>query len=761
MTSKVILSAALMLMTVVGMTAKPGFKTGKRYHIVCQQFPDGCIADGVSSGQDTPLTCLTQRTTDQAAFWTITETEGGQYQIRNAKTGQYVTYDGVREGNNRRYVSMTDQPQADMSLWNIKAQTGGYFTIRCVGKSDHIWDVRVSSYVVGTYSNSNAGNSNQLFAFYDEDGESVADVFESNAVLNGAIENLTLAGYSAAYTTDQGGYYLYPTGAGHFGTDLSLVVNYTAKEGWGDLQIDGTEVKPGQTYTFNQVTGGKYYTLSITKGNSTTITSRLTFTSLPVVSIYGSFGNEYSDGSIVVQEPDKKAYTMQRMKAKWRGGITNSNDKHKRNYHVKFLDANGEKLDQKFFGLRNDNSWILEACQVDMSRIRNRMITDLWNDFSVKPYYADKEPKALTGSRGEFVELMLNEEYRGIYCMTEAIDRKQMKLVKYDEDKGVMHGQLWKSKDWSYAVFMGHNSNSTSYPMTSPVNYNNHSESWDQYYVKYPDFDDVNPTDWQPLYEAVNMVCTADNATFKSKVGEMFDLPLVIDYYILMETILATDNHGKNMYFAVYDQQESKKITFGVWDMDATMGQRWSDSYYHSSMMKPEQDYATYIINNEHGDYNLFRRLRATDANDFNMQTRLRYRDLRQTWLQTNSIIARFERQLEAFKTAGADQREYKKWSGDSDVAGKTLNFSTELTYLKDWITKRMNYLDKTRFDIESLPSAIYTIENDATAKRHTKLKGVYTLDGRHISQTADDEELKRLPSGIYIVNGQKIVIGR
>ena len=748
------LSASLHLLAV------PDFQANKKYHIVCQQFTAGCVTDGATAGQQTPVYYLTTATTANATYWTMEETSDGKFYIRNAQTSQYVTYDGVRQGSTRRYVSMTSQPSGNNSLWTFAAQGNGYFTIRNVGKTDHIWDVRVDSYVVGTYSNSGNGNTNQLFAFYDESGQRVQDVFVSNDPLSRAMDDLRLGAYAPAYTSDQGGYYLYPTQLEHFGTDLTLTVSYQPHEGWGNLRINGTEVASGTDYVFSQVLGSKNYTLSISHTDGTTLTRQLTFTSLPVVRLYGSFGYDYSEGNITVQEPDKDEYAMQHMKAKWRGGITNGSGKHKRNYHVKFLDADGAKLDQKLFGLRNDNSWILEACQVDMSRIRNRVITDLWNDYHAPCYYADQEPKALSGTRGRFVELILNDEYRGIYCMTEAMDRKQMKLKKYDETTQTMHGQLWKSKDWSYAVFMGHYSNSNSYPGTSPVSFRNTSESWDQYYVKYPDFDDVNPTDWQTLWNAVNFVCTSSNDAFKAQVAEYFDVPVLIDYYILMETILSTDNHGKNMYFAVYDKQADKRVTFGVWDMDATMGQRWSDDYYHSTLMKPEQSYTTYITNNEHGDYNLFRRMRSTNAEDFNMQCRLRYRDLRQTYLQTDAIIDRFEQQLAEFKTAGADKREYKKWSGDSDVAGKTLNFDTELTYLKDWITRRMAYLDVTRFDIGSLPAAIMTITADDGRSRQGA-RGVFTLDGRSVSCDTDEASLRQLPSGIYIVNGRKRVVGR
>ena len=736
--------------------AVPNFQSSTKYHIVCRQFTAGCVTDGAASGQQTPVYYLTTATTATATYWTMEDAGGSMFYIRNAQTGQYVTYDGVRQGTTRRYINMTDLPDGNNSLWTFTVQDNDYFTIRNVGKSDHLWDVRVDSYVVGTYSNSGSGNTNQLFTFYDENGQQVKDVFVSNDPLSRAMTDLRLGKYSPTYASDQGGFYLYPTAADHFDTDLTLSVSYQSRDGWSMLKIDGTEVENGGSYVFHNVTGGKSYTLTVTHTDGTTISRPLTFTSLPVVRLYGSFGYDYAEGDIIVQEPDAKEYTLQHMKAKWRGGITNGADKHKRNYHVKFLDAAGEKMDQKFFGLRNDNSWLLEACQVDMSRIRNRIITDLWNDFAKPPYYADQEPKALTGTRGQFVELVLNDEYRGIYCMTEAMDRKQMKLKKYDETTQTHHGQLWKSKDWSYAVFMGHNSNSTYYPGTSPVAFNNISESWDQYYVKYPDFEDVNPTDWQTLWNAVNFVCTSSDANFKAQVAQYFDLPLLTDYYILMETILSTDNHGKNMYFAVYDKQESKRITFGVWDMDATMGQRWSDAYYHSTLMQPEQSYATYIVNNEHGDYNLFRRLRLTNAEDFNMQVRLRYRDLRQTYLDTDAIINRFEKQLAAFKTAGADSREYKKWSGDSDVAGKTLNFDTELSYLRTWITKRMNYLDTTRFDIATLPAAgIHEITMDSSPWTGA----VFDMQGRKVAPAGTKPE--DLKPGLYIINGRKIVVGR
>ena len=51
----------------------PDLKPNKRYHIVCENFPNGCVADGVMSGQATPLYYLSEATTSAHTYWIIKE----------------------------------------------------------------------------------------------------------------------------------------------------------------------------------------------------------------------------------------------------------------------------------------------------------------------------------------------------------------------------------------------------------------------------------------------------------------------------------------------------------------------------------------------------------------------------------------------------------------------------------------------------------------------------------------------------------------
>ncbi len=177
-----------------------------------------------------------------------------------------------------------------------------------------------------------------------------------------------------------------------------------------------------------------------TTGLSTEATLQFTF--LPTLNLKGEFGYDYSEGTFMLSCPDNRKTDTLAANIKWRGGTTNTPNKHKRNYTVKLPN------DTTLLGLRDDNKWILDAGQADVFRLRNRVAMDLWNDLSRKPYYADQHPKARNGVSGRVVELFLNDEYRGIYNLSEDLDRKQMKLKKVQDN--IVYGCLYKVKPYGY-----------------------------------------------------------------------------------------------------------------------------------------------------------------------------------------------------------------------------------------------------------------------------------------------------------------------
>lgn len=441
-----------------------------------------------------------------------------------------------------------------------------------------------------------------------------------------------------------------------------------------------------------------------------------TVNKLPIIKLSGNFSYDYQEGTFMMIMPDNSTTEMLTGKIKWRGGTTNSEGKHKRNYKIKF------DTDQQFFGLRKDNKWILDAGQADIFRLRNRIATELWNDIATKPYYADKEPEVLTGVRGQVVEVYLNEEYQGIYCLTECMDRKQLKLKKYDKDTGEIHGGLWKSVAYGNALMW-----------ECEEYYDNKSETWNVFELKYPELDDLPESDWSTLWNAINFVANSSDEAFIQHVAEYFDIPVIIDYYIFIETLHAFDNVGKNMYWAVYDKEQDKKLTLAVWDLDATVGSKWL-----GEMANPEYD-----MNINH---HLITRLKALNVDAFNEKAATRYHNLRKTYLNTDNLINRYKSYYELLKNSGAAQREEAKWSKDSDINGEIINFDQETDYIINWLTKHMTYIDNHVF-----PLSVLAIHNVNLS--HTAHNRIYNLMGQIIDNHQDSKK------GIYIKNGRKYVV--
>ncbi|MBP5704773.1 MAG: CotH kinase family protein, partial [Paludibacteraceae bacterium] len=91
---------------------------------------------------------------------------------------------------------------------------------------------------------------------------------------------------------------------------------------------------------------------------------------MPIVKMYGEFGNEYTKGKIIVLDPDSLIPDTFDIYAKYRGGT--SKNFQKKNYAVKLVDSSDSKMSVRLIGMRSDNSWILDAMAVDKARMRNR-----------------------------------------------------------------------------------------------------------------------------------------------------------------------------------------------------------------------------------------------------------------------------------------------------------------------------------------------------------------------------------------------------
>ncbi len=545
----------------------------------------------------------------------------------------------------------------------------------------------------------------------------------------------------------------------------SLQIEYLPFEQEVELYVNSSLVKSGITINVPELSPDLPFTLELRKNGEVLGDALLNFTFLPLVQVYTDVtpNLEYNLARIAVTEAVKDSAELLLTNIKIRGGISISYEK--KSFAINLRDSLGvDSEDRSFFGFRNDNDWILDAMYIDPARMRNRVSTDLWNDFATKPYWFAQEPNMLNGTRGQFVELFINDVYHGLYCMTEEIDRKQLDLKKLvkdsvaDELNYVQRGALYKAVSWTTAVFMGYPYRGDSiYP-----DFSNFSGSWSGYECKYPELDEGEPIRWNPLYEAVKVPSTyyTMDAQFEQTVAERFDLPVYLDYYLFIELMLATDNHGKNTYSGIYDQSQNTMISVTPWDLDATWGLRWDGT---KTITYPQQNFDQFLIQND-GQMNLFLRLKSLDFDDWS-STKLknRYLELRAGAFGKDSLINRFKTYASLFINSKADQREINKWGS----YGLVQNISSEMDYVSEWISSRLQYLDiqylgepyAATNEFKYVVDFVYSSQNQTIHIKGLNVGdyiALYSSDGKlvYMHQTTTEMEINStfLPQGIYLV---------
>ncbi|MBO7609850.1 MAG: CotH kinase family protein [Muribaculaceae bacterium] len=447
------------------------------------------------------------------------------------------------------------------------------------------------------------------------------------------------------------------------------------------VTIDNISVTSGDSISFGIINGTSAIAVEALTSEGKTLTASLQFTFLPIVEFNGIVNKlDFVTLPFSIMRPDDEDISAL-AKVRYRGSLTNQNNVVKRGYRVKFVDAEGNKLDiRPFANLREDNNWVLEGGAADLLRVRNYVCAGLWNDMATKPYYSDEQPRARTATRGQLVELFRNGEYIGLYDMCEPIDRKQMRLVKYEEDTMQIHGLLWKADDRSRVTLMD------TMPPKVP---NGYYTRFDKFEIKYPDIEEVHPTDYTPLYNLGVLSAYADDETFAEQIADRVDIPAIIDYYIFCEALFAFDSEGKNVYWGCYDRTQSEKLTPAMWDIDVSFGQDWKVTSMHGDRVQPWNDF----MNNVYNHHRFLKRLRSLDVDGFNAKVNQRYQELRSVELSDDSLCNRFIEVIDMLKRSGTATREQNRYNPDA-LLMTNIDFDSELSYIVNWIPRRMKYLD-------------------------------------------------------------------
>ena len=148
----------------------------------------------------------------------------------------------------------------------------------------------------------------------------------------------------------------------------------------------------------------------------------------------------------------------------------------KKGYKMNFYDKEFNKEKKlKISNFYYGDSLILDAVYRDPSKIRNVLATQLWNDIS--------SSFTNVNMYSEFVEVFINNEYIGLYVLTEPVNRTNLNLNK-SSDKNT--SIVLKSQDW---VFV------TSKSKINDIN----DDTYMNYELKYPNDASLYSKSWKKI----------------------------------------------------------------------------------------------------------------------------------------------------------------------------------------------------------------------------------------------------------------------
>jgi hypothetical protein len=430
------------------------------------------------------------------------------------------------------------------------------------------------------------------------------------------------------------------------------------------ISINNTAIPnntPTATLTVNEQTK-----MLITDAINKTHSYNLIITGLPVVVLHS--GAALPDGistynSFEIIDPD---YALH--KGKWVINENSTTKIHgassatlpKKSLQVSLIDDDNEDLDVSLLGLRSDQNWILDAMYIDQARMRNRVCTDIWNTFNNVPYIAS-EPTALNGTRGYLVEAIENNQYQGVFCFTEKLDRKQIQAKK-------TYGVMYKSDAADLQT-----------AFDASGTYDDSQGTWDGWEFTYPDLGDTPAPTWSYLADFATFVSTSSNADFVNGIDAKFNIDNAVDYLIFINAFAIIDNTAKNQYISFYDSRVNTQFFYSPWDMDGSLGRSWDGSYNQTPNL-----YTAY------GGYNnLISRLMQLDASSFKEKIKARWNVLKTNQLSKAAVNARITTYEQQLISTNAGAREMAKWGNI------TQGFDAEATYMMNWYSTNYDNVDQ------------------------------------------------------------------
>lgn len=428
----------------------------------------------------------------------------------------------------------------------------------------------------------------------------------------------------------------------------------------------------------------------------------------------------------------------------------------KKGYGFETRDSINGDLNVSLLTMPQDNDWVLYAPYSDKTMIRNVLAYNL--GAKVQGY----------APRTKYCELFLNNNYSGLYVLTEKVkrDKNRVNVTKMSTTDvtgdAVTGGYIFKL-DRGYDGTNGFVSN------FMPAN------QLGNYVYVYPKPEDMQVAQKDYLQTYFRR---CENALYTTKLSDpegyskLVNVDSFVDYLLLNEFIKNVDSYRLSVYMHKDRDSKGGKLNMGpLWDCDLALGNANSMSTESTSgwMIDLESYLIPYWWKKLIEDPGFQDKLKCRWTN---LRTSIFNKDTINTFIDSNrSLISEAaDRNFSTFPIIGT-------YVWPNSFIGKT--YDAEIVFLKDWIANRIAWMDKSLpgtcnpngieeqasgwFSIYPNPfsiNAVFSIANEITGPVNID---IYNLTGSKIQTIVgfnSGNEFVKLSWDGTAYNGSKVADG-
>lgn len=368
----------------------------------------------------------------------------------------------------------------------------------------------------------------------------------------------------------------------------------------------------------------------------------------------------------------------------------------KKSYSLETTNAEGKDSTVNLLGMPKESDWVLHGPFSDKSLMRNALLYTMADDIlSYSP-------------RVEMVEIIVNDDYKGVYLFTEKIKRDDSRVdiakLKDDDIDGtdVTGGYILKF-DKADPEEIGWVS-PYSISAAQPTNF----------VYEYPSWDDIGPEqasyiqNWMTEFENVLASSNFDDPDIG--YSKYINVETFIDHLLLNELSRNVDAYRISTYMYKTKDSDTKlgQLYMGpVWDYNLAFGN--ADYCEGSTIEGWAYDFNDVCSDDYFQVHFWWKRLLEDPVFESELKEKwMKLRNGKFSNANVNAWIDGFESQLE-----GPQTRNFERWPvlgiyvWPNVYIGDT--YKSEVDYLRGWLMDRMAWMDQA-FDIE------LSVESDLTS---------------------------------------------